>query len=124
MSFDWEDFLKVAEILHQGASGAKLEEAMFRVAISRAYYAVFCMARNWKEANGVYAPTKDSHKFIIELYENSEDEIEQAIGQKLRRLRHRRNQADYDDEVDNLDKLSRLAIKDAREIVDALAKLK
>jgi hypothetical protein len=32
------DFLKVAEILHEGASDAKLEEAMFRTAISRAYY--------------------------------------------------------------------------------------
>jgi uncharacterized protein (UPF0332 family) len=124
MSFDWEDFLKVAEILHDGASGAKLEEAMFRIAISRAYYAAFCLCRNWKEDNGKTIPAKDAHKFIIELYENSEDEIEIAIGQKLRRLRHRRNEADYDDEVNNLDKLSLLALKDSREILDALAKLK
>jgi uncharacterized protein (UPF0332 family) len=124
MSFDWGDFLKVAEILHDGASGAKLEEAMFRIAISRAYYAAFCLCRNWKEDNGKTIPAKDAHKFIIELYENSEDEIEIAIGQKLRRLRHRRNEADYDDEVNNLDKLSLLALKDSREILDALAKLK
>jgi uncharacterized protein (UPF0332 family) len=124
MSFDWGDFLKVAEILHDGASGAKLEEAMFRIAISRAYYAAFCLCRNWKEDNGKTIPAKDAHKFIIELYENSEDEMEIAIGQKLRRLRHRRNEADYDDEVNNLDKLSRLALKDSREILDALAKLK
>ena len=124
MSFDWGDFLKVAEILHEGASGAKLEEAMFRIAISRAYYAAFCMCRNWKEDDSEPIPAKDSHKFIIELYENSEDDIEKSIGQKLRRLRHRRNEADYDDEVDNLKNLSRLAIKDAHEILDALAKLK
>jgi uncharacterized protein (UPF0332 family) len=124
MSFDWEDFLKVADILHEGASGAKLEEAMYRIAISRAYYAVFGIACGLKRKNGVEIPLKDPHKFIVDEFRDSENPQERFIGDKLNLLRRHRRQADYDNSVINIDTRSAESLRDARKALDALAKLK
>jgi uncharacterized protein (UPF0332 family) len=124
MNFDWKDYLKVAVILHDGASKAKLEEAMYRIAISRAYYAAFCTARNHKIDKGAEMPFEDAHKFVVDGFRYSKKEEERAIGQRLHRLKNMRVQADYDDEVDDVADMSSKAIKLAQEALDALAKLK
>jgi uncharacterized protein (UPF0332 family) len=123
MSFDWEDYLKVAEILHDGAKDAKLEEAMYRIAISRAYYAAFCMARNYRLEAGKELPFVDPHKVVVDTFRYSQNANERAIGQKLHRLKNQRIQADYDDEVEDFADISSKALKAAREILAALAKL-
>ena len=46
MSFDWADYLKLAEALTQSLTVPGPEEAALRAAMSRAYYAAFCSARN------------------------------------------------------------------------------
>jgi hypothetical protein len=46
MSFDWADYLKLAEALTQAPTVPGPEEAALRAAMSRAYYAAFCSARN------------------------------------------------------------------------------
>lgn len=124
MNFDWEDFLKVAEILHEGASEGSLHEAMYRIAISRAYYAVFCIARNRKLAEGLkISHTDNPHELVINAYKGSENHYERLIGNELSRLRKWRNRADYEDEIERVANLSSQAVKDARKIFNSLKKL-
>lgn len=52
MTFDWTEFLKLARELQERADDADLPfapEAAKRTAVSRAYYAAFCHARNYAE---------------------------------------------------------------------------
>ena len=46
MSFDWADYLKLAEALTRDPSSPGPEEASLRTAISRAYYAAYRSASN------------------------------------------------------------------------------
>jgi len=43
MSFDWLGYIRLAENLSD-----ELDESSLRSAVSRAYYGVFCIARNKK----------------------------------------------------------------------------
>ena len=46
MSFNWTDFLTLADALVRAPNSPGPEEASLRSAISRAYYAAFHVARN------------------------------------------------------------------------------
>jgi uncharacterized protein (UPF0332 family) len=49
MAFDWRDFLDLAKtLIGQGSNYST--EAASRTAVSRAYYAAFCWARNYAES--------------------------------------------------------------------------
>jgi hypothetical protein len=52
MSFNWSDFLTLADALPRNPSSAGPEEASLRSAISRAYYAAFCGARDFARDKG------------------------------------------------------------------------
>ncbi|MFH1097610.1 MAG: HEPN domain-containing protein [Candidatus Desantisbacteria bacterium] len=88
MSFDWKSYLLLSEELIK-----RSEEACLRSSISRAYYGVFCIARNKKG----YKLHKGSniHSKIIDEYK--EDKTLQKVGWNLDELRRARNCADYDD---------------------------
>jgi hypothetical protein len=47
MPFDWKEYLALARALQQQAGSAPNPEAVFRSALSRAYYGAFCYARNY-----------------------------------------------------------------------------
>ena len=46
MNFDWSEYLNLAQELAGRPTSLSNEEARLRSAISRAYYAAFCKARN------------------------------------------------------------------------------
>jgi RNA-splicing ligase RtcB len=51
MPFDWREYLNLARQL-AGLQGSDYsQEAVERSAVSRAYYAAFCWARNYAEKN-------------------------------------------------------------------------
>lgn len=95
MSFEWKNYVYLAEELSK-----RQEEACLRSSMSRAYYGVFCIARNEKWLRD-YKPEKDEeegiHQKVINKYKDSSDVIEQRIGSFLDRLRRLRNIADYDE---------------------------
>lgn len=91
MSFDWKDYVSLAEELLN-----REEESSLRSSISRAYYGAFCIARNRKSYKD-YAG-RDVHQRVINEYKNSNDENEQVIGQALDELRKSRNNADYNED--------------------------
>ncbi len=90
MSFNWRDYVSLAEELSN-----RTEESYLRSSISRAYYGVFCIARDRKGYKKY--PSSDVHWKVINEYKNSGDKTEQDIGRVLDKLRKSRNDADYDE---------------------------
>lgn len=93
MSFDWKDYIDLAEELLN-----RTEESYHRSSISRAYYGVFCIAKNKKGyRNYKLKKGENIHWIVINAYKNSSDINEQNIGRILDKLRKSRNDADYDE---------------------------
>jgi len=87
MSFDWVEYVYLAEQLLNQAG-----ESCFRCSISRAYYGVFCVAR---DAKGCQNVSISVHKIVIDKYKNSTDRNEGMIGHTLENLKKQRISADY-----------------------------
>lgn len=97
MCFDWNLYVQLADELINHHKTASLQEAYLRTSISRSYYGVFCIARNFLISKGIYMQKTDTHKFVSDQYVDSNNRIEKKIGQDLNRLRRRRRNADYED---------------------------
>ena len=99
MSFDWADYLKLAEALTRDPASPGPEEASLRTAISRAYYAAYRSASTLAAGRGEIIPTglASDHGLVINHFRNATDPVRQKIGASLSRLRGNRNKADYDD---------------------------
>jgi uncharacterized protein (UPF0332 family) len=96
MSFDWRAYVELAGELLAHPQSAIPQEAYLRSAISRAYYGVFGIARNFIVSRGIIIPRIDTHKFVRETYFNSSNKEERKIGKDLRDLWHERKEADYE----------------------------
>jgi uncharacterized protein (UPF0332 family) len=127
MGFDWKEYLILAQFL-QGNNGIVYsEEAARRAAVSRAYYAAFCFARNYASNKLGFVPTgtgKD-HGLLISWYSVFEktNPALSGISDNLNELRLWRNTCDYDDKpriIMNLNLLTKSALDEAREIIDYL----
>src|SRR5712691_8879481 len=101
MSFAWAAYLTLAEALFRERATFADREACCRAAISRAYYAAFCVARNHARDNeALPLPMRDrgrAHQVVIDYYSNHTSQHHRVIGWALLQLRRQRNQADYDD---------------------------
>jgi uncharacterized protein (UPF0332 family) len=119
MSFDWSEYLILAQELAAQGSSSSNKEARLRSAISRAYYAAFCMARNHLISREKRAIPRNVnvHRFVIDRFERSPDISYRIVGNFLRNLRADRNAADYKDQVGNLPALTRAALKPAEETI-------
>lgn len=124
MSFDWRLYLQLANELITLQRTQILQEAYSRSAISRAYYAVFCIARNHLKNRGITIPQRDTHKFVRETYKQSRDRREKQIGSNLGRLWQHRKDADYEDGA-NIDKSrAELAYEMAQRILGSLQNIR
>ena len=99
MSFDWTDFLTLADALVRDPNSPGPEEASLRSAISRAYYAAFCVARNFGRDKGEFTPTQTGrdHWLVMNHFRSSPNRNRRKIGLDLGRLYDNRTNADYDD---------------------------
>ncbi len=105
MPFDWKNYLTLAKFLaNEDMTDICSNEASMRSAVSRAYYSVFCYARNYaKEMNGwKHEWNENTHR---EIKEHFKDKGRLEISGNLDDLRKWRNQCDYDDLVPELDKI-------------------
>lgn len=110
MAFDWREFLALAKTL-AGQTGLNYSaEAADRSAVSRAYYAAFCFARNYAEANLGFQRTgrAEDHKLLREYLKR---QGKTQLASDLNKLRGWRNTCDYDDEVPNLNQIVQNAIR-------------
>ena len=87
MSFDWMEYVYLAEQLLNQTS-----ESCFRCSINRAYYGVFCLAR---DAKGYQNISSGVHTIVVNAYKNSTDKNEGMIGITLENLKKQRIGADY-----------------------------
>jgi uncharacterized protein (UPF0332 family) len=110
MSFDWNKFIELAKNLHL----QKTEEC-FRTAISRVYFGIFCIIRNYKGYKGY--KKSNVHSKVIEALITSEDPNEQEIRKMLDELRRVRNLADYDEDKNINEEFSKRCILKANEIL-------
>lgn len=98
MSFDWPDYLTLAQALSGDNTAAPSEEARLRAALSRAYYAVYGTARAVARAQG-YVPQRaieTSHQGLIRYFKESPDRVRKSIGANLERMQKNRERADYE----------------------------
>ena len=98
--FDWEDYLKLAEDLHEEGEDPP-QEAHERTAISRAYYAAFHKALMHAPPR-IQDTRKEKHRKVIEHYEAGHSSKEREIGRLLGALRDNRNKADYEEDIGGL----------------------
>jgi uncharacterized protein (UPF0332 family) len=102
MSFDLKEYLVLAEEIIKLKQACKGEDnAYLRCSLSRAYYSVFCIARNMKgEWLRNYKPTEEEgyksiHTKVLETYRDSEQQFDNDIYEHLRWLKTWRENADY-----------------------------
>jgi len=124
VSFDWSEYLTVAQDLTAGRPPSASEEARSRAAVSRAYYAVFCRARDYLTAcNELSFKRQDEpnlHAVVAERFKYSVDGRRRDVGTRLALMRAARNRCDYESEVRDVTKLRDEALAHARH---AFAKL-
>jgi uncharacterized protein (UPF0332 family) len=103
MSFEWAEFLELAEGLYGSPDSPGPEEAALRSAASRAYYAALhCALRFAQEEGFRCSPSLSIHQELPKYFRgnafgNKEREDRGKIAIELDRLRHRRQEADYED---------------------------
>ena len=118
MLFDWRDYLKLAKSLIGQASSGYSQEAARRSAVSRAYYAAFCWARNYAEANLGFRRTgkAEDHGY---LRTHLSQRGMARIASNLNKLRQWRNDCDYEDRVPNLVQRANFAIQIADKVIQS-----
>lgn len=130
MSYDWCEFLDLALALQGDAPQSAVPDAALRSAISRAYYACFCSAREYVNAQpGAPSLPSDAAahsrlaNYLVQVGKQTGDSIPIVLGSTLRRLRMQRNAADYEDLLPRLPDETRTAINRARAILGHLQHL-
>lgn len=122
MSFDWSEYLSLAQELAGQSGRVANQESKYRSAISRAYYAAFCKARNYlRDVEGQAIPAGGkSHTYVRDEYRNNSTRTRRRIGEKLNRLRSDRNRADYEDVFTRPSDVAIESIRLSREIISLL----
>jgi uncharacterized protein (UPF0332 family) len=125
MSFDWRNYLVLAKVLHGNCNTISHEEACLRAAVSRAYYAAFCTARNLACNKGSLSlsNTGQDHKLVMDHYRKDPDLDRRRVGSELKRLRDLRNLADYQNTVTDVEGSVQNAIDASQEVIDLLDKI-
>jgi uncharacterized protein (UPF0332 family) len=134
--FNWIDYFELSLYLAGIKDSSELStitktneiksEASLRSSISRAYYAAFCVSRNYlrDELHDPRLQRKNSdvneHKYVADELTNSGDKILTSVGKDLSRLRVYRNQADYEDTVRNIASTTEISIRLADKIIQLI----
>jgi uncharacterized protein (UPF0332 family) len=118
MTFDWYQYLVLAECLYDNRDTFPDREVCLRAAISKAYYAAFCSARNYARDFDrlVLDESAQDHGSVKKHYICAPDPKNRQVGNSLDRLRDSRNQADYSDSIDKLEELAKAAISQSKQV--------
>jgi uncharacterized protein (UPF0332 family) len=124
MSFDWSGYLTLAKEMINKVDEFPEQEAVYRSVVSRAYYAVFCLTRNYVKDIDSQEFHGNDHQELQNYLTRHSHKIRKKIGNQLRTLQQHRIKADYQDNLDEqaVYKASK-AIKLADKITNGLAKI-
>ncbi len=119
MDFAWTKYLSLARFLQTQSETSVGQEAFLRCAISRAYYAAFCHARNYaRDRHGLRLRYNgDDHALVRRHFQARR---EKGVATKLHDLNEWRNLCDYEDAVTDLPKLLTFALTEAQKIIAIL----
>jgi len=117
--FDWVEYLELAGELAE----RRESEAALRSAVSRAYYAVFCKARQTLRDQGFIVPRRGAHQFVWEKYQNHRERSHRRIGLHGERLKNYREDADYEETATELVRTVEDSLERAREVIHFLRNL-
>lgn len=123
---DWYAYLSLAKELAEPKEGLTHheKEARQRSAVSRAYYAIFCTARDIFDPDYKYrSPTEmegSSHAKLWKRLRTDSDQERRYIGQHGRNLGEARRQVDYDEFVTDLNHVVADAIQSAEDLKERL----
>ncbi|MGC9780509.1 MAG: DNA-binding protein [Candidatus Heimdallarchaeota archaeon] len=125
VEFTWHQYYDLAQQFYDDSDSNKtLSEALLRSAISRAYFATHCLARNYLLNEKQLQPPKDKkdmHSWVIDQI--SKDPNIGKVHIQLNRLRDDRNKADYEDVVRRINRLAEGALLGARKAIEILDQL-
>ena len=134
MKFDWSEYFNLAqELAAISSDNFASNEAKLHFAVSRAYYSVFCLSRNylWDVEKDPRLSRRNSfdinqHQYVAKefIFHKSKNPKIIKIGENLSRLRELRNKADYSDTMFSLQKDVKYALKITENIISALSDLK
>lgn len=119
MPFAWVEYLSLAQYIQSQTAAGVSQEALLRCAISRAYYAAFCHARNYARDRHGLAPhyNADDHSLAPRHFRSRR---ERGVAIKLDNLRDWRNVCDYEDNIPDLPKWLPIALAEAQTIIAIL----
>lgn len=118
-SFDWTQYLRLAEEL-----SARSEESCLRSSLSRAYYCVYNVALMRAEQNGFRREKGESaHSQLWRLFSESPVRECTDLGQIALRLRDKRQRADYEANYRRINEEVDQVLADARRFIEKLQNL-
>jgi len=122
MTFNWSEYLKLAQELGEQAVSSATQQARLRSSISRAYFAAYCNARNYlRDVKRCSIPsTIEAQRYVRDKFKSSFNRRHRKIGENLDRLRIRRNKVDYDDFVTGLSSMVTISLKLAQQVISIL----
>ncbi|MGH9831336.1 MAG: hypothetical protein ACREDR_49665, partial [Blastocatellia bacterium] len=102
MVFEWRELLVLSDMLRKNRADFPNEQAVFRTAVSRAYYAAYGHASQVAAIKYSFMPSKtpDDH---TQLRLHFRGRKMHALADKLDDLRKWRNKCDYDETADDVD---------------------
>jgi hypothetical protein len=130
MPFDWAEYLRLAQSLNGDDAAVCEIEGRQRSSVSRAYYAAFCLARNFARDHYHFTPTysPQDHETIRREYANAatalggEDRRRISnVAIQLNNLRQWRNYCDYDDELSGLTSMTKMSLREAAALIETLS---
>jgi hypothetical protein len=98
MPFNWHDYLDLARWLQANTPPGISTEAAGRAAVSRAYFAAFCYARNYARDYLAFVP-RDDDSDHGRLRAHLRLSRRHGTAAALERLRDTRNECDYYDDL-------------------------
>ena len=118
MTFNWNEYLLLAQYLNTNST-FNYPEALQRSAVSRAYYAAFCSAKEYAEIKFKikFLPDSDIHQEVRKTFKKNQRD---DISDNLNDLRILRNKCDYQNNVQNLHTIAKRAIQLADNTISVL----
>ena len=123
---DWFTYYQLARGWAEANWPDEVREAYRRSAVSRAYYAMYCTARDKLHDAGRYNPSEceSNHAYVWRMYKEDREYPEREhVGRVGDRLRRMRNKADYCNTIDRFPELVDYAMADAEDLKGTLEDL-
>jgi uncharacterized protein (UPF0332 family) len=119
MPFDWKEYLDISRYLCGDSSISITREGSLRSAVSRAYYAAHCHARNYAINKFSFEPSGHGidHSALRRHYAKTNLS---AINKPLSDLQGWREKCDYDNVVENIEIMCLSAIDAAEKVFKRL----